>query len=615
MSSSSSIIAAMRLPLRLLPAACVLAICAAGPRPAGAQGGRTGMIPEDRRMDWKPGIPGGIPEYPVFANVRAAPYEAKGDGVADDTAAIQKALDACPAGKAVLVPAGTYRLTKPLNIARGIVIRGEGPEKTRLINEATAGHGISICNWDNETASRVVKGSTRGSTSLTVEDASRLRPGDLILVDQLNDPDIVEIEGEGGLCRWAGREDGKRAMGQLVQIAEKDGNRLTLSRPLAITFKADLAPEAVRTSDKIIVRAGVEDLYLETTERRTDESSSIKFWNAVHCWVRNIESSRGWSFGHVTLKRSLGCEIRDSYFHHAHAYGSGHGYAVLITAQSTDTLVENNACYHLNTGPQAASCGPGNVIAYNFSYRMFGRDFPATDWVHPDLSQHAAHPFLTLFEGNSVGSVGFDFYWGSSSHNTLFRNAADMRSLRVDGQPMTRNVVGIRLDRFSRFNHALGNVLGHEGLKGRYEAAGRSDFTEPLIWSLGHPGDPRVAETLLRHGNFDYVSGKTQWDPKIADHKLPDSLYLAAKPAFFGKLPWPPIGPDRKPMAGTIPARERFLKIPVPEREAQDLLYLGEFQLAAGRTEEARAALEAVVKKFPDSLSAPAARRGLEKLR
>jgi hypothetical protein len=559
-------------------------------------------------------VPGGIPEYPVFASVRAAPYGAKGDGKADDTAAIQRAIDDCPEGEAVRVPAGTYRLTGPLTILEGVALRGEGPGKTRLVNEATSGHAISLCRFDQETATRVVGSAAKGSTRVRVADGGRFRPGDLLLVDRTNDPDLVEIRGQGGLCRWAGREDGRRAMGQLVELAARDGDTLTFRRPLAIAFPEASAPEVVRTSPSVVRRAGVEDLYLETTRRRTDEGSSIKLWNAVHCWVRNVESSRGWSYGHVTLKRSLGCEVRDCYFHHAHAYGSGHGYAVLVTAQSTDTRVENNACYHLNTGPQAACSGPGNVFAYNFSFRTFGRDFPATDWAHPDVSQHAAHPFLNLYEGNWVGTIGFDFYWGSSSHNTLFRNVADLRTERADGEPMTRNLVAVRLDRFSRHVSAVGNVLGHEGMEGEVEEQGGS-FAVPAIWSLGHPGDPRVAETLLRHGNFDHVSRKTHWDPRIPDRRLPDSLYLERKPAFFGDLPWPPIGPDRRPMAGTIPARERFLAIPRAEREAQDLLYLAEFHEAAGRTEEARSVLTDLLSRFPKSSSARAAREDLERLR
>lgn len=603
--------------LRLTSLALVLAAAALGgiaPGPVRAGGGTASILPEDRRMDWRPGVPGGIPAYPVFASAKAAQFGAKGDGTTDDTAAIQTAIDACPAGKAVHLPAGTYRLTATLSILRPVVLRGDGPARTRLVNEATQGHAISLCVFDQETVTRAPKGAAKGATRIDVEDASRFRPGDLLLVDQRNDPELVELTGEGGTCRWAGRENGGRAMGQLVQLVARDGSTLTLSRPLAMALDPARAPEVVRSTPRTIERAGVEDLYLETTQRRADDSSSIQLWNAVHCWVRNVESSRGWSYGHVTLKRSLGCEVRDSFFHHAHAYGSGHGYGVLVTAQSTDSLVENNLCYHLNSGLQVACSGPGNVFGYNLAFRTFGRDYPDTDWAHADLCQHAAHPFMTLFEGNHAGTVCFDFYWGSSSHNVLFRNSIDLRTERTDGRPMSRNVVALRLDARNRFVSALGNVLGHEGMKGDLDGGTTSGFTQPAIWSLGHPSDPQVLATLLRHGNFDHLTRRTSWDPAIRERDLPDSLYLDRKPAFFGKLAWPPIGPDRKPMAGTTPARERFLAFPAAERAAQDLLYLGDFQRAAGKADAARAAYREVLAKYGSTASAPAANAGLAAL-
>jgi hypothetical protein len=40
----------------------------------------TEIIPPDRRIDWSPGIAGGIPVYAVGINVKDAPYSAKGDG-------------------------------------------------------------------------------------------------------------------------------------------------------------------------------------------------------------------------------------------------------------------------------------------------------------------------------------------------------------------------------------------------------------------------------------------------------------------------------------------------------------------------------------------------------
>lgn len=594
--------------LATLPARTFAADPAASPK-------NTAVIPEDRRIEWKPGLPGGIPIYPPFASVKDAPYGAKGDGKNDDTPAIQKAIDACPAGKAVLLPAGTYRLTGVLKLMKGVALRGEGPDKTRLLNEAAKDHVIGMCDWDQDRTARILSGYTKGSTSITVDDASKFKVGELLLIDQLNDPELVDIAGSEGVCTYAGREEGQRAMGQLVQISAKNGAALTLNRPLYFTFKEALKPEATRSTDKAIVGAGVEDLYLEMTRRHTDQSSTIKIWQGVYCWVKNVESCRGWCFGHVTLRRSLGCEIRDSYFHHANGYGAGQAYGVIVGGQSTDTLVENCTFFSLKAAMMLGTCGPGNVFGYNFSTGMVGRDYPKTQWAHADLSAHAAHPYLNLFEGNHVSTVCFDFIHGSSSHNTLFRNWADMDSRMPDGRVLPSNVNAIRMDKGNWHEVVVGNVFGHEGLKAILDAGAKPNFDQPALWSLGHPGDAKVAQTLLRHGNFDYVSKQIQWDPGIASKKLPASLYLAAKPAFLGKLPWPVLGPDATPMTASLPARERFLKIPKPERDAQDQLYLGQYLIAEKQEAEGKTVLQQVVAKYPTSPFAQQARAVLEQMK
>ncbi len=55
------------------------------------------IIPSSRRIQWDSGVRGGIPNRTtVCANVKNTPYNAVGNGMADDTAAIQDAINACP---------------------------------------------------------------------------------------------------------------------------------------------------------------------------------------------------------------------------------------------------------------------------------------------------------------------------------------------------------------------------------------------------------------------------------------------------------------------------------------------------------------------------------------
>ncbi len=84
--------------------------------------------PEIPRLDWQP--------RSDWINVRAdAQPPAAGDGAADDTAALQAALDLRGPTKAVYLPAGTYRITRTLTLtgpATGCLVVGHGRD-TRLV--------------------------------------------------------------------------------------------------------------------------------------------------------------------------------------------------------------------------------------------------------------------------------------------------------------------------------------------------------------------------------------------------------------------------------------------------------------------------------------------------
>ena len=78
---------------------------------------------------------------PVGIDVRR--FGARGDGVADDTAALQQALDAAllTNDHAVHVPAGTYLISAPLQYGDGLTLTGDGPSATMIRNTTTRTNG------------------------------------------------------------------------------------------------------------------------------------------------------------------------------------------------------------------------------------------------------------------------------------------------------------------------------------------------------------------------------------------------------------------------------------------------------------------------------------------
>jgi hypothetical protein len=82
------------------------------------------------------GIPGGIPDVPAVVSVDD--FGAIANDKQSDNLAIEAALDAAMAkgGGAVVFGEGTYHLTRPIVVeGDGIVLRGQGMDKTRLIFE------------------------------------------------------------------------------------------------------------------------------------------------------------------------------------------------------------------------------------------------------------------------------------------------------------------------------------------------------------------------------------------------------------------------------------------------------------------------------------------------
>ena len=525
----------------------------------------TDILPTDRRIDWRlAGIPGGIPvRKGVCATVDAALY---GQGTTDATSAIQSALDACPAGQVVFLPPGTYRTSETLHLRTDKTLRGAGPERTMLRYEGAGTRSVLDMRgsfyWDVHSVAQtyaIPNGAGKGDQRITLSATDGLVEGDVLLIDQRNDGQLVDNVGSEGACTYCSRENGRRARGQIVEVTGLSGTSIDLNLPLSFELDPALAPEAVRVrASSMVRRAGVEDLSLSQAEAVND--FIVEMDATQHCWLKNVDVSRMKRRGLWHIE-SLQNEIRDSSFHDAIAgYGRDRGYGLQLDAQSTAILVENNVLYGVDGGGLMTSGGAiGNVLGYNYLPDI---RFDDPWWLIGGPSvNHSAHPSMNLWEGNIGPQISGDFIHGSSSHQTVFR----CRSTGWKEDAAYANNNAVDLQHKQAYMTVMGCVLGTPGQSDTYEVAypAAAPNTLKTIWRLGYggpggSGDPNVRATLLRHGNWDSVTNGTVWEPAVTSRELPPSLYLASKPDWWGDLPWPPIGPDLMPMVGKIPAQLRY---------------------------------------------------------
>src|SRR5258708_18269070 len=157
------------------------------------------LIASGRTIKWARGweFRGGIPNRRVLINVKNTPYNAKGDGVTDDTKAIEAALDGAAGNEVVYLPASTYLIRNTLHISRpNISIRGDGPASTIIHLADDGGLPIIMFNYLTSWSPRVAIMSpcTQGATQITLTTSKGIQVGDIVVISQL-DPNFVNNQG------------------------------------------------------------------------------------------------------------------------------------------------------------------------------------------------------------------------------------------------------------------------------------------------------------------------------------------------------------------------------------------------------------------------------------
>ena len=602
----------------------VVALAASGALERVRAAGVDGLLPADRATVWKPGMMavGGIPARSSIC----ATIKPRGARI-DDTAQIQAAIDGCRDGSVVQLAAGTFIIDggKFLLINKGITLRGEGPTRTTLaktdgakpFQEATGAHPSPIVivgpsQYSPTSDPNGIAGSTdlladavHATYEIKVANTAGFSPGQVVLLDEASgagwrtDPqgrgqiwaapdwrvvwskhnpparwidsfaDDALPTTPGSAGSWVSRLD--RPTAEVKKIASISGTTITFTTPVHISYRVGHAAQLSYFGQPHVENAGVEDLKLIG-----GDAGNLTFQWASQSWVRNVDNTV-WHDSGFSLNGSFRIELRDFYVHDAAwAQIGGGGYAINLSAATSEVLIENGIVVRANKLIVVRAAGAGSVVAYN--YVDMGYINTQAAWIEVGLNaSHMTGSHHVLLEGNYGQNADSDHTHGSSIYLTFFRN--HLRGIRAPFE----NQAGGRIDDATQPGHGpkraaglmaysywtsfIGNVLGASGqMRGwSYETTFTSG--KPGIWMLGWDDaepyriDAQVVATTIRHGNFDYVSNSVKWDPGIPERTLPDLLYLTKKPAFFDAgrgYAWPwvdPLGPDK---LHTLPAKARY---------------------------------------------------------
>jgi hypothetical protein len=290
----------------------------------------------------------------------------------------------------------------------------------------------------------------------------------------------------------------------------------------------------------------------------------LNFLHAARSWARNVEVA-GWLGHGIEVEGSFRIEVTGSYVRDGvwPAPGGG-GYAIALSNNASEILVTNNITINTNKNMVANAGGAGSVISYDYSddSRILGND----DWQEVGANgSHFAGPHHMLFEGNGATNFDNDFTHGSSYSHTVLRN--HFSGFRRTA-PVTQNLRTIGLG-YGAWNFSfVANVLGLPGRMGGWTYdAGRGVVSQTRnIWQLGYEptmweqgADPQVLATVIREGNFDYLTSGVGWSSGALT--VPDSYYLTARPAFFGSCRWPWVEPTAatdSTRLSVLPAKARY---------------------------------------------------------
>lgn len=397
---------------------------------------------------------------------------AVGDGKADDTAAIQKAIDDNP-GKTILLPAGRYKISKVIVIQKsGTVLQGEGPDKTIIVPSvslqeidplpisypdtggtayAYSGAFINVAGsstYYTRDYHAVTEPAVRGDTKLQLAPGHPIKAGDEIVVIASDtsgqsllkhlyrdDPSDVSKAGESYEFRHVSR------------VKAVEGTALTLERPLRTDLREEWKP-GVRIFRPQVEEVGIEHLAFEFPESPYEGHFTEKGLNAIqmtgvcHSWVRNV-TIRNADSG-IFVRASVFCTLTgivvESERRVANRYGVAGHHGLSLTSLDclcTDFQFKTTFIHDLTVSNGSV----GNVFSNGRAPDM-------------SLDHHKRAPYENLFSNLDLGkgermfvsggsvSIGRHAAAGNTYWNLVSRSSVEM----PEGfGPSRLNFIGVKM--------------------------------------------------------------------------------------------------------------------------------------------------------------------------
>jgi hypothetical protein len=319
----------------------------------------------------------------------------------------------------------------------------------------------------------------------------------------------------------------------------------------------------------------------------TTDTAGVSFNNCSYCWTTGVAVLHAYNIG-IWLYQDIHSEIESNYVfdagqHLTYADPTG------IKHNGSNNLIQNNIVEAVRPAIMAEGPSNGSVIAYNFTTN----NYTGNDFMFGGLWEHSTGDDYELYEGNVTDQVMEDQIHGSHLMETFYRNFFTGFESCANGQCgsfTTKDTSTTAADdlSYNRYSNYVANILGTSQFSNAVQSSTPEYIVNTTEWVVGSgnqggsvpiPLDLAVGTTLLRWGNYDVVSGATQWNisqvpsgiavyPNSAPSTTctssvpcPSSFYLSSRPGWWlSSIPFPAIGPDVS--AGNVGACSGTLNTP-----------------------------------------------------